>query len=324
MKYFVTGASGFLGGAVARQLLAQGDTVNSLVRDPVKAKHLKDLGARIFTGDVVDKMSMLDPMQGVDGVFHIAGWFKIGASDKSEAEKVNILGTRNVFELMKDLHIPRGVYTSSLAVNSDTHGVIADETYQFSGKHISEYDRTKAAGFQIAQQMIADGLPLIIVLPGLVFGPGDTGILRINIIDFLKKRLPALPAQTAYNWIYIDDVAHGHILAMQKGRLGESYMLAGENHTVVEAFDLAEKVTGIHVSLRLPSGLVKNMSVLMGFIEKVVPIPQTYTAEGLRIFAGVTYLGDNSKARSHLGFVPRPFEERWAATLRHEMTLLGI
>src|SRR4030065_2272207 len=103
-------------------------------------------------------------MQAVDGVYHVAGWYKIGTRDKSDGEKVNVQATRNVLELMKELRIPIGVYTSTLAVNSDTHGQLVDESYHFTGKHISEYDRTKALAHDIAGHFISEGLPLIIVM----------------------------------------------------------------------------------------------------------------------------------------------------------------
>lgn len=122
MKYFVTGATGFLGNVMVRQLLAQGQQVNCVVRSPEKARELETLGAKIFKGDVTDKESMRAAMQGVDGVFHVAGWYKVGVHDKSDAEKINVQGTRNVLELMQELGIHKGVYTSTLAVYSNTHG----------------------------------------------------------------------------------------------------------------------------------------------------------------------------------------------------------
>src|SRR6185369_11185955 len=103
MKYFVTGATGFVGGVLAKKLREQGHEVHASVRDLAKAKELQDLGVKLFKGDVTDKESMRAAMQGVDGVYHVAGWYKIGAKDKSDGERVNIQGTRNVLELMKEL-----------------------------------------------------------------------------------------------------------------------------------------------------------------------------------------------------------------------------
>jgi nucleoside-diphosphate-sugar epimerase len=145
MKYFVTGATGFVGGVLVRKLCELGHEVHASVRNPNRTNDLQALGVKLFKGDVTEKESMREAMQGVDGVFHVAGWYKIGVKDKRDAERVNVQGTQNVLELMEELHIPKGVYTSTLAVNSDTHGQVVDESYHFTGEHLSEYDRTKAA-----------------------------------------------------------------------------------------------------------------------------------------------------------------------------------
>src|SRR6476619_3484421 len=137
MKYFVTGTTGFIGGRLARQLREAGHEVIALVRDPSKAQDLAALGVTLAPGDVTDKASMRAPMTGVDGVYHVAGWYKIGMRDKSAGQKVNVEGTRNVLETMKELGIPKGVYTSTLATNSDTHGKVVDETYHYTGHHLT-------------------------------------------------------------------------------------------------------------------------------------------------------------------------------------------
>src|SRR5438270_9502468 len=163
MKYFLTGATGFLGSHVARQLLAAGHSVNALVRTPTKAGELAALGAKLFAGDITDKDSLREPMRGTDGVFHVAAWYKIGARDHTEAERINVGGTRNVLEVMRELGIRKGVYTSTLAIWSDTSGRVVDESYRYTGPHISEYDRTKAAAHAVAEGFIREGLPLVIV-----------------------------------------------------------------------------------------------------------------------------------------------------------------
>src|SRR5215207_364963 len=322
MKYFVTGATGFVGGVLTRKLREQGHEVHASVRTPEKAKDLQSLGVKLFQGDVTDKESMREAMQGADGVFHVAGWYKIGVKDKSDAERVNVQGTRNMFELMHELNIPKGVYTSTLAVNSNTHGQVVDENYHFHGRHISEYDRTKAAAHAIAQDFIENGLPLVIVMPGLIYGPGDTSEVRTNIINFLKGQLPMLPNQTAYCWAHVDDIARGHSLAMEKGRIGETYIIAGEPYPVASAFKLASEITGKRTPMIVPHQVLGWMSALVWPLDGI--LPPSYTSEGLRVVAGVTYLGDNGKARRELGYAPRPFREGWEETLRHEMDLLGL
>lgn len=321
MKYFVTGATGFIGGVLVKKLIEAGHEVRASVRSPEKAADLQKLGVKLSRGDVTEKESMREAMTGVDGVFHVAGWYKLGAKDISGAEKVNILGTQNVLELMQELKIPRGVYTSTVAVFSNTHGELKDETYRFTGKHISEYDRTKAAAHDIAEQFIQNGLPLVIVQPGLVYGPGDTSSVRENLINLIQGKLPMLPKQTAYSWAHVDDVVQGHILAMQKGRLGESYIICGEYATAVEAFTLAAKVAGVRAPMSVPHQVMSLLSILAGPVDRWMP--PTYTVEGLRVLAGVTYLGDNRKARQELGFNPRPLREGWVKTIQLELRLMG-
>ncbi len=325
MKYFITGATGFVGGHVARLLRQAGHDVVALVRDPARATDLAGLGAALAPGDVTDKESLRAPMAGVDGVFHIAGWYKVGVKDKTPAAVINIEGTRNVLAMMAHLGIPKGVYTSTLAVNSDTHGRVVDETYRFRGRHISEYDRTKAAAHEVAAQFIAAGLPLVIVQPGLIYGPGDNGPTRDAFVNYLTRQLPMMPRRTAYCWTHVDDAAQAHLLVMERGRLGESYFTCGPAHTFVEVMKLAAQITGIPAPARTaPPWLLRASSGLMSVVERVVSVPDTYSSEYLRVSAGVTYLGSNAKARAELGWKPRPLKEGLAATLRHEMSLLGL
>jgi nucleoside-diphosphate-sugar epimerase len=264
MKYFVTGATGFIGGRVARQLIAAGHQVIALARTPAKAQDLTDLGVVVHQGDVTDKASMRAPMTGVDGVFHIAAWYQIGARDKSQAEKINVEGTRNVFELMQELGIPKGVYTSTLAVFSNTHGQMVDETYRDNGPWLSEYNRTKwKAHYEIAEPMMKAGLPLVIVQPGLVYGPGDMSLVHETFVEFVQRRLLVAPQKSVFCWAHVDDVARGHIEAMEKGRIGESYIIAGERCSFIDAMKLASKVTGIPAPPIQPPPWVMHLLVAL-------------------------------------------------------------
>ncbi|MCI0490521.1 MAG: NAD-dependent epimerase/dehydratase family protein [Blastocatellia bacterium] len=326
MKYFMTGATGFIGGRVARQLIEAGHEVAALARTPAKARDLSALGVSIHEGDITDKESMRLAMTGAEGVFHIAAWYKIGAKDNSEAERVNVGGTRNVLELMKELGIPKGVYTSTLAVFSDTGGRLVDETYRHDGPWLSEYDRTKwLAHYEVALHKVEEGLPLVIVQPGLVYGPGDESPMHDALIQYLEGKLPMIPRKTAFCWAHVDDTARGHLLAMEKGEPGESYIIAGPVYTFQEAFEMAEKITGIKApGLHAGPGMLKAMSSIMKVVGAVIPLPATYSAESLRVVAGVTYIGSNERARRELGFEARPLEEGLRETLLYEMERLGL
>jgi nucleoside-diphosphate-sugar epimerase len=327
MKYFVTGATGFIGGRVARQLLAAGHEVITLARTPSKAQDLVALGVKVHAGDITDKESLRTPMRGVGGVFHIAAWYKVGARDKSQAETINVGGTRNVLKMMKELGIPKGVYTSTLTVFSDTRGQMVDESYKYTGtSFLSEYDRTKwKAHYEVALPMMQAGLPLVIVQPGLVYGPGDTSVVHGALVNYLRGKLPMTPSGTKYCWAHVDDIAHGHILAMEQGKVGDSYIIAGPKYSLVEAFILAEQISGVRAPRLHPAPrMMKATAAMIALIGVVFPLPELYSAEGIRSSAGVSYLGTNEKARRELGYTPRTLEQGLPETLEYEMHQLGM
>jgi nucleoside-diphosphate-sugar epimerase len=326
MRYFLTGATGFVGSRLARQLVEAGHQVVALVRRPQKAAELAALGVELHPGDITDRGSLRGPMAGVDGAFHVAGWYKLGQRDPSEAEQINVVGTRNVLEVMLELGVPKGVYTSTLAVNSDTRGRLVDESYRYDGPHLTVYDQTKwTAHRQVAEPLIARGLPLVIVQPGLVYGPGDPSLLGESIRLYLQRRLPAVSQGAVFCWAHVEDAARAHRLAMEKGRPGETYIIAGPPHSTAKFFEIAAEITGVPAPrLRLSPGVQRAAAGLMGLVEKVFPVPPTYSAEYLRSSAGVTYLGDNAKARRELGYDPRPLRDGLPETLRQEMQSLGM
>jgi nucleoside-diphosphate-sugar epimerase len=172
--------------------------------------------------------------------------------------------------------------------------------------------------------MMAQGLPLVIVMPGLIYGPGDTSMMRSIFTQYLKRKLPMIPTVSAYSWGYVDDIARAHILAMERGNAGESYIIAGSSHTLVEMMDLAAQITGVPTPRHVAPGLLRMASGVMGVVEKVVPVPDEYSSEYLRISAGVTYLGTAKKAELAWGYHPRSLEEGLAKTLPYEMSLLGM
>jgi len=323
--YVIPGATGFVGGALARSLRQAGHAVRAVVRDPARAGTLAALGVELHQGDLTDKASLRSPMAGADGVFHVAGWYKVGQRDPRAAVAINVDGTRNVLEAMRELRVPKGVYTSTLAVNSDTRGRLVDESYRFAGRHLSVYDRTKAEAHHIAERFMAEGLPLVIVQPGLIYGPGDTSSIRTLWIRYLQRRLPMIPAGSAYCWAHIDDEVRGHELAMERGQPGRSYFLAGPAHTMVEALETAASITGIPAPrLRVPRGAFLAASAVARLVDRIIPLPPEYTGEGLRVLAGVTYLGSAALARTELGWRARPLRDGLAETLRHEMRQLGL
>ena len=304
MHYFVTGATGFVGGYLTSQLLAGGHEVTALVRSREDARDIAEYGVRPHVGTVVDKETMRRGMRGVDGVFHTAG-HRLAFRDRSTMEAVNIGGTRNVFELVKELSIPKCVFTSTLNVFSDTGGRLATEEDRFSGRHLTEYDRVRAeAHFGLALPMMAAGVPIVALLPGMVYGPRDTSPMAQLLTRAMLGKVFAV-TDTTYCWAHVMDVAHAHILAMQFGRPGEAYIVGGPPHSVRDALVIAGDSAGRRrAPIPIPARLAQVGAAVIGTAAAVVrrwrPV-----ADRLRVGSGVTYIGDDAKAREELGFAPR-------------------
>ena len=322
-RYLVTGATGFIGGELTKQLIGRGHQVVALVRSPDKASLLKTLGVELHAGDIRDRESLRAPMQGVDGVFHVAAWYKVGVTEPA-AEAINVGGTRNVFEVARELSIPRIVYTSTVGVCGDTHGQLVDESYHAHGPFLTDYDRTKwIAHYEVAVPMAREGLPLVIVMPGLVYGPGDTSAVHDTLVQLLRGRLLMTPRRVAFSWGYIEDTARGIRQAMDAGRVGESYLLTGPVHTFQDAFHVAAQIAGKRPpAIHPPPALMRVAAALAGALERAdVHLP--YRAETLRLMAGTTWIGSSAKAERELGFTTRPLDEGLRQTIEHELRKLG-
>jgi dihydroflavonol-4-reductase len=324
MEYFVTGATGFVGSHVVEKLVEQKDEVIALTRDRSNASHLPD-EATIIEGDITEKESIRDGMTGVDGVFHIAGWYRIGPGPRraGHAERINVDGTRTVLELVDELDIPKAVYTSTIAINSDTDGEVVDESYRYDGNHISVYDRTKwQAHYEVAKPMADEGVPVVIIQPGIVYGPGDTSDLRPMWRDYLQEDLPVIPRDVDACWDHVEDTAQAHLLAMEHGKEGEEYIVCGEQRTFVEMFELAEAITGVPAPRSVSPLLFRALAPAMKVAERFVRPPEGFESEFLYRMGGTTWLGDNTKAKRELGLEHRPIEEGLREYLEWELDQL--
>jgi nucleoside-diphosphate-sugar epimerase len=276
---------------------------------------LEQAGVRLVEGDLGDTATLVDAARGADGLFHVAGWYKVGVRDRSDGERVNVEGTRAVLSAARDAEVPRVVYTSTLAVNSNTRGRTVDETFRFTGRHVSVYDETKARAHDAATEFAAAGLPVVTVMPGMVYGPGDTSQVGEMTRDIVRGRRVVVPSGARLSWGYIDDIALGHVLAMQRGRAGESYMLAGPHADLADALRLAARIAGTSGPIAIPGGAIRATAAVVELIERVVPIPALYTAEALRSGSS-SYLGSPEKAQRELGWTVRPLTEGMTATVR--------
>ena len=308
MRYAVTGATGFVGGALVRLLRANGHDVVALVRNRERAEALSTAGVTLVEGDLDDSAALDRLVAGADGLFHVAGWYKLGDARPENGWRVNVDGTANVLAAARGSGVSRVVYTSTLAVNSDTHGRVVDEEFRFTGSHLSVYDETKARAHDLAVDAARDGLPLVVVQPGLVYGPGDTSQTGALVAAVLAGRRPTIPAGGAVCWGHVDDIALGHLLAMEQGTAGDSYFLAGEPCSLADGLRLLADLAGKPGPIVLPASVVRVTGAVIGVVERVVPMPAGYSAEAMRASLA-TYLGSPAKAYRELGWTSRPLRE---------------
>ncbi|MCI0578342.1 MAG: NAD-dependent epimerase/dehydratase family protein [Chloroflexi bacterium] len=311
MKAFVTGGTGFIGQHLVRKLLERGYDVYALARSPESASDLAALGAHIVPGDIGQVDSMREAMRGSDVVFHLAGWYKIGAPDWMKAESINVGGTRKVLRLAHELGVPRIVYASTVAVFGDTKGKVVDESFYQGGPFLSEYDRTKwLAHYKVAVPVIERGAPVIITMPGGVYGPGDHSSVGQMMRLFYEGKMPILYGpETTLTYAHVEDIAEGILLAAEKGQPGESYILAGPAVPLGEMFDFWAQITGKRAPvLRIPAALVRPFASLIGFLGSTLSLPDVYSREAAQIL-GATYMARADKARAKLGWRPRSLHE---------------
>jgi nucleoside-diphosphate-sugar epimerase len=318
MKAFVTGGTGFIGKHVVRKLVERKYNVYALVRSGESAAEMARMGATPVHGTITDMASMREGMRGSDVVFHIAGWYKVGSPDWMDAEALNVGGTRKVLRLAQELNVPKIVYTSSVVVFGDTKGKLADENYFQGGPFLTEYDRTKwLAHYKVALPMMEKGAPIIIVQPGVVYGPGDHSLIGQQMIAFYRGQMPVVfGPDTTVTYAHVEDIAEGHILAAEKGKIGESYVLAGPAVPLGEMFDFWAQITGKRPpALRIPTSLVKPFGPVIGAADALLPLPEMFSQEAVNEL-GATYMAAANKARAQLGWQPRSLHEGMTETFR--------
>jgi nucleoside-diphosphate-sugar epimerase len=367
MRYFVTGATSLLGRAVTRRLVDAGHEVITVARRPDRAREELDRGVEVLYGDIIWKKTLYEAFEGVHGVFHMNAYHHYKTKDGSTsrhvnirfkkniketmkelrearaeakqkgmtlAERINIEGTRNVLEMVKEYKIPKAVFTSTMGVYGDTKSKLMHENSRFKGPWNSEYESTMwKAHFEVAVPMIEKGLPLVILQPGLMYGPGDSGYVHELMYNYLRRTLKtpqdhllrSYPAKTTYCWSHVDDVADAHITAMKKGSIGENYLLCGPAHSVAHVMEQLHKITGIKLPrYRMAPGVLKAEAAVMRAVGAIVPVSENYSYEALKSIAGTTSLGSSEKARIELGFEPRSLHEGLRQTLYYELTQLGL
>ena len=322
MRVFVTGGTGFIGGHVVRLLRERGDEVVAWVRNPANAGDLEALGAELRQGDLSDRAALATGMAGCDAVIHGAAVYEVGipASEHAAMYAANVDGTRNALGAARDAGIARVVYVSTVAAFGNTNGHVVDESYEHPGAGFtSYYEETKYEAHQVAKQLIAEGLPCVIVQPGGVYGPQDHSALGKQIHDFLAGRMPLVPfPELGMNMVHVEDVAAGILLALDRGVPGESYVLGDEITTMRGLIEAVARVTDRKAPRRnMPTALLKAMAPLGPLVGKVMGQPPNLR-ELISSSDGVTFWAKQDKAVAELGFAPRGLDRGLRETFEAE------
>jgi dihydroflavonol-4-reductase len=307
----VTGASGFLGSAIANALRACGHNVQTLVRATSPRANL-DPRDTVREGDLRDRGSLTAALRGVRYVFHAAADYRLWARNPEEIHLSNVEGTRLVMEEALRAGVERIVYTSSVATLKLAGGALATEDHPLAeAAAIGAYKRSKVAAERLVEAMIRlDGLPAVIVNPSTPIGPRDvrpTPTGRI-IVKAASGRMPAF-VDTGLNLVHVDDVALGHVAALDRGRIGERYILGGENVLLADMLaDITRLVGRKPPRLKLPRAAIYPIAYGAELMAKVRGVEPFVTLDGLRMARHHMFF-DDSKARRELGYVSRPYRD---------------
>ena len=319
MTALVTGATGFVGAAVARALIAAGWRVRVLVRAGADRGNLRHLAADIVDGDLADVSSLERALDGCTGLFHVAADYRLGARDPEPLYRTNVEGTRNILSAARKAGVPRIVYTSSVAtIGIPPDGSPGEErTPAALSDMIGHYKRSKFLAEEVARDAARTGLPVIIVNPSTPVGPGDikptpTGQL---VLDAARGRMPAY-VDTGLNVVHVDDVAAGHLLAFERGTAGERYILGGEDMTLQTILQLIAGLTGRKPPrIRLPYAAVLPVAYLAEAFAAVSGRSGRVTLEGVRMSRKRMFFS-SGKAAAELGYRWRPPLQAFEDALR--------
>jgi dihydroflavonol-4-reductase len=309
MRALVTGATGFVGAAVARALVREGWQVRALARPGSDRRNIQALPVEVSEGNLADRPSLERAVAGCEALFHVAADYRLGAPDPRQLYQTNVEGTRNILEASRQAGVRRVVYTSSVA----TVGIPADgspgseDTPVGVADMIGHYKRSKFLAEQLVRESALSGLPVVLVLPSTPIGPGDvkptpTGQL---VLDAAAGRMPAY-VDTGLNIVHVDDVAAGHLLAFHRGRPGERYILGGQDMTLREILFAIAQLTGRKPPrIRLATGVVLPIAYVAEAIARVTGRPGRITLEGVRM-ARKRMFFSSDKASRELGYQWRP------------------
>jgi dihydroflavonol-4-reductase len=306
---FITGAAGFIGSHVALVLLDKGWSVRALKRNGLTQPGPINREIDWCSGDIRNFERVRRLMAGCESVFHVAADYRLWARNPSEIYENNVQGTDNVLRAALLNNVHRLIYTSSVgALGLNRDGTPADETTPVALQDmVGHYKRSKFLAERKAEEYVRRGLPLVIVNPSTPVGPGDhkptpTGKI---IVDFLNRKMPAY-LNTGLNLVHVRDVAAGHLLALEHGRIGEKYILGNQNLTLAEIFGLLQKVSSLPAPrFRLPYGPVLCLAYLNEVVSRLTGIEPLIPCEGVKMAHRYMFF-DSGKAVRELGYAQTP------------------
>jgi dihydroflavonol-4-reductase len=316
---FVTGATGFIGGRLARVLAARSYRLRCLVRAPERAGALAALGAELVVGDVADEAALARGLSGARFAYHVAGSYDLGPTDADAMRRVNVEGTRAFLSALRHAETERAIYVSTTAALGPVPAGEGDESLEYRGPYPSVYHRTKTEAHHLALDAQRAGAPLIIVLPAVVYGPGDTGPTGRAIRDVLTHRLPGVATRPSYfSYAHVDDVVDGMIAACERGEIGASYILSGEHATSNEFTSVVARLGSTWAPpLRFPHVAVRATGALMDAISRLTGRRLPLSRELADVAAsGSRWVHSHARATRELGYTPRPLEEGLAEVVR--------
>jgi dihydroflavonol-4-reductase len=308
MTTLVTGAAGFLGSHVARQLVARGDDVRVLVRASSSNRAISDLSLEYVTGDLRDAASLERAMNGVQRVFHVAADYRLWAKHPQDIYDSNVGGTKNLLEAAKRAGVGQLIYTSTVATIAVDRPELPNEfTETKLEQMIGHYKRSKWMAEQEVLKAAKEGMPVIVAMPTTPVGPWDwkptpTGKI---ILDFLNGRMPGY-VETGLNFVGVEECAAGHLLVSEKGKIGERYLLGAENLTLKEVLDTLAKITGLRApGMKIPHGVALSVAYMESAFSRLIGKEPGIPVEGVKIARHKMFV-DASRARRELGFQPGP------------------
>jgi dihydroflavonol-4-reductase len=309
-KVLVTGASGFVGSAVARALGHRGDEVRVLVRSTSSRTNIEGETFEIAEGDMMDRHALLEAMDGVRYVFHVAADYRLWARDPQEIVRNNLEGTRAVMEAARDSGVERVVYTSSVAALKPVQGIAVDETSRHSeATVIGAYKKSKLVAERLVERMAGEGFPVVIVSPSTPIGPRDvkpTPTGRI-IVQAANGGMPAY-VDTGLNLVHVDDVAQGHLLALDRGRTGQAYILGGEDVRLKDMLAVICPLAGRRPPrVRLPRMPLYPLAWCSEAVARVTGKEPMLTVDALNMSRHHMFFS-STKAETELGYTARPWQ----------------